>query len=135
MRAFRVWPRSLAGRTALVLLLALTLAQGAGLLIHALDRVDLQRFAQSREIAGRAFGLWRLVLTSPPERREAAVAEADLPQGLSASLDDEPLVRPGMPPPPVAAMRLFRLEGLASGGPPRMRAREARVAGLGGPFE
>lgn len=135
MRAFRVWPRSLAGRTALVLLLALTLAQGAGLLIHALDRVDLQRFAQSREIAGRAFGLWRLVLTSPPERREAAVAEADLPQGLSASLDDEALVRPGMPPPPVAAMRLFRLDALASGGPPRLRAREARVAGLGGPFE
>ncbi len=131
----RLWPRSLAGRTALVLLLALTLAQAAGLLIHALDRVDLQRFAQSREISARAFGLWRAVLTVPPERRAAALAEAELPQGLSASVDDVPLVEPGMPPPPLPAMRLFRLDQLASAGPPRFRAREVRVAGLGGPFE
>ena len=131
----RLWPRSLAGRTALVLLLALTLAQGAGLLIHALDRVDLQRFALAREISARAFGLWRTVLVAPPERRAAALAEAELPPGLSASLDDEPFVEPGMPPPPLPAMRLFRLDQIASAGPPRFRAREARVAGLGGPFE
>ncbi|PZQ09211.1 MAG: two-component sensor histidine kinase, partial [Ancylobacter novellus] len=37
-------PRSLAARTAIFLLLALMLVQAAGLLIHALDRVDLQRF-------------------------------------------------------------------------------------------
>ena len=96
----RLWPRSLAGRTALVLLLALTLAQAAGLLIHALDRVDLQRFAQSREISARAFGLWRTVLMTPPERRAAVLADAELPQGLTASLDDDPLAAPGMPPPP-----------------------------------
>ncbi len=131
----RLWPRSLAGRTALVLLLVLTLAQGAGLLIHALDRVDLQRFAQSREISARAFGLWRAVLMAPPERRAAALAEVELPQGLSATLDDEPLAQPGMPPPPLPAMRLFRLDQIASAGPPRLRAREVRVAGLGGPFE
>ncbi len=131
----RFWPRSLAGRTALVLLLALTSAQGAGLLIHALDRVDLQRFALAREISARAFGLWRAVLVSPPERRAAALAEVELPPGLSASLDDEPLVEPGMPPPPLPAMRLFRLDQLAATGPPRFRAREVRVAGLGGPFE
>jgi signal transduction histidine kinase len=130
----RLWPRSLAGRTALVLLLVLSLAQGAGLLIHALDRVDLQRFALSREISARAFGLWRVVVTTPQERRTAALAEAELPHGLSASLDDQPLAEPGMPPPPLPAMRLFRLDQLASAGPPRWRAREARVAGLGGPF-
>jgi signal transduction histidine kinase len=131
----RLWPRSLAGRTALVLLLALTLAQGAGLLIHALDRVDLQRFALSREISARAFGLWRTVLATAPERRAAALADVDLPHGLSASLDDDPFVEPGMPPPPLPAMRLFRLDGIASVGPPRFRAREVRAAGLGGPFE
>ncbi|MFC7540860.1 hypothetical protein ACFQU2_17265 [Siccirubricoccus deserti] len=43
-----LWPGSLAGRTALVLLLALTVIQAAGLTIHALDRVDLQRFSQGR---------------------------------------------------------------------------------------
>jgi signal transduction histidine kinase len=131
----RLWPRSLAGRTALVLLLALTLAQGAGLLIHALDRVDLQRFALSREISARAFWLWRAVLTTPPDRRAAVLADAELPPGLNATLDDDPLVEPGMPPPPVPAMRLFRLDQIASVGPPRFRAREVRIAGLGGTFE
>ena len=118
-----------------MLLLVLTVAQGAGLLIHALDRVDLQRFALSREISARAFGLWRAVATAPPERRAAALAEVELPQGLSASLDDDPLAEPGMPPPPLPATRLFRLDQIASAGPPRFRAREVRVAGLGGPFE
>ena len=128
----RWWPGSLAGRTALVLLLALTLAQGAGLLIHALDRVDLHRFALSREISARAFGLWRAVLTTPPERRAVVLADAELPPGLSASLNDDPSVEPGMPPPPVPAMRLFRLDQITSVGPPRFRAREVRIAGLGG---
>ncbi len=64
MTVRRLWPRSLAGRTALVLLLVLSLAQGAGLLIHALDRVDLQRFALSRVISERAFGLCLLVVKS-----------------------------------------------------------------------
>ena len=45
----RLLPRSLAGRTALALILGLMLVQGAGLTIHALDRVDLQRLAQARE--------------------------------------------------------------------------------------
>ena len=133
--ALRLWPRSLAGRTALVLLLALTLAQAAGLLIHALDRVDLQRFAQSREITARAFGLWRTAVLSPPERRAAAVAEAETPAGLAASLDAEAFVRPDMPPPPLPAMRLFRLDQISAAGPPRLRPREVRVAGLGGPFD
>ncbi|RYI82887.1 MAG: hypothetical protein EON47_23335, partial [Acetobacteraceae bacterium] len=56
---WRIWPRSLAGRTALVLLLALTVVQAAGLTIHALDRVDLQRLGVSRELSARAFGIWR----------------------------------------------------------------------------
>ena len=35
------WPRSLGGRTALVLLLSLAVVQVAGLTIHALDRMDV----------------------------------------------------------------------------------------------
>ena len=59
--AWRFRPRSLAGRTALVLLLALAVVQAAGLTIHALDRVDLQRFAQAREISQRSISAWRTV--------------------------------------------------------------------------
>lgn len=123
-------PASLGGRTAFWLILALMLVQAAGLTIHALDRVDLQRFIQAREIAGRAFGAWRTALLSPPDRRAAMLADLDLPEGLSVDLDAQPAVRQGAPPPPPHVMRLFRLD-LVQSGPQRLRPREARVAALG----
>ena len=52
----RLWPRSLAARTALVLLLGLAVVQMAGLTIHALDRLDVQRLGQARSIAVRVVG-------------------------------------------------------------------------------
>jgi signal transduction histidine kinase len=99
------------------------LVQAAGLTIHALDRVDLQRIAQAREVSARAFGIWRTMLLAPPDRRRPLLEEADLPPGLSATLDREPAVLPGLPPPPAHFLRLFRVEALA-GGPPRFRPRE-----------
>lgn len=124
----RFFPRSLAGRTALVLLLGLTLVQAAGLTIHALDRVDLQRFQQARESSARLFSLWRMMLTTAPERRSAILAEIDLPPNLHATLDDEPAARPGYPPPPPPLARLMRPEALMSV-PPRFRPREVIASG------
>ncbi len=126
-----LWPGSLAGRTALVLLVGLTLVQAAGLTIHALDRVDLQRFAQAREISARAFGLWRTVVLAPPERRAQLLADVELPTGLMASLDADPLVPAGAPPPPPPLVRLFRLDQLLGSGPMRFRPREVRIGPLG----
>ena len=128
-----LWPGSLAGRTALVLLLGLTLVQAAGLTIHALDRLDLQRFAQAREISARAFGLWNTVALAPPERRAQMLADVELPPGLTASLDEQALVPPGGPPPPPPIIRLFRLDRLQGSGPVRFRPREVRVGPLGPP--
>jgi signal transduction histidine kinase len=122
-------PASLGGRTAFWLILALMLVQAAGLTIHALDRVDLQRFIHAREIAGRAFGAWRTALLAPPDRREQMLADLDLPEGLSVDLGHQPAVRANAPAPPPHVMRLFRLD-LINSGPPRLRPREARVAAL-----
>jgi len=121
-----LWPRSLAGRTALVLLLALTVIQAAGLTIHALDRVDLQRFAQAREISARAISAWRTVLLAPPDRRAQMLADLELPAGLAAALEPEPRARPEHLPIPAPVVRLFRLDLLETG-PPRFRPREART--------
>jgi signal transduction histidine kinase len=121
-------PRSLAGRTVLFLTLALMLVQAAGLTIHALDRVDLQRFALSREISARAFGTWRTILLAPFDRREAMLYDIDMPPGLVAELSEMPAVRPGMRRPPEDLVRLFRLDLIASS-PPRFRPRDALVAG------
>ncbi len=95
-------PRSLAGRTALFLIVGLVLVQMAGLTIHALDRVDLQRFQQARELSSRSFAIWRSLLLTSPERRVAVLADLDLPPGLRASYDEDPTARPGHPPPPAA---------------------------------
>ena len=62
----RLWPRSLAGRTAVVLLLGLVIVQGLGLTIHALDRLDVQRLAQARDLAVRVVAVYRtMALTDP----------------------------------------------------------------------
>lgn len=123
-------PASLGGRTAFWLIVALMAVQAAGLTIHALDRVDLQRFIHAREIAGRAFGAWRTALLAPPDRREQMLADFDLPDGLRVELSDTPSVRPGAPPPPPHVVRLFRLD-LLGGGSPRFRPREVRLAAVG----
>jgi signal transduction histidine kinase len=121
-------PRSLAGRTALFLLLGLILVQIAGLTIHALDRVDLQRFHDAREVSQRVFTTWRTLSITQPERRAAVLADADLPLGLRATVDEEPIARPGLPPPPAPLLRLMRVEAVMSG-PPRTRPREVMLAG------
>ncbi len=59
---FRLLPRSLAARTALVLLLGLAVVQAGGLTIHALDRMDIQRLAQMRDLAVRVMVIYRNVM-------------------------------------------------------------------------
>ena len=102
--------------------------QAAGLTIHALDRVDLQRFAQAREVSARAFGVWRTMLLAPPERRRAILEEVDLPAGLTASLDREAAARDAQGRPPERLARLIRPEVLMQGAP-RFRPREVVVGG------
>jgi signal transduction histidine kinase len=128
----RLLPRSLAGRTALFLLLGLILVQAAGLTIHALDRVDLQRFQQAREVSQRSYAAWRTLLLTAPERRASVLADLDLPAGLRASFDEEPAARLSYPPPPPPLMRLLRVESVMSA-PPRLRPREAVVSGSNRP--
>jgi len=126
----RVWPCSLAARTALLLVVGLVLVQLAGLTIHALDRVELQTFIQTREIAGRGFMLWRNLAALPPERRAAVLPDVELPAGLVASYDPLPAVQPGMPPVNEEVVRRFRLDGPPPPfGPARFRPREILVAG------
>jgi signal transduction histidine kinase len=85
-----LWPRSLAARTALVLLVGLVIVQVAGLAIHALDRIDLQRLAQEREIAVRVMNIYRTVMLTPPDQREAVLGDLRHSPDLSAELVQHP---------------------------------------------
>jgi signal transduction histidine kinase len=84
----RLWPRSLATRTAVVLLVGLAVVQVAGLTIHALDRLDVQHIAQARDVAVRVVGIYRAVMMSPPAQRQTVLT--DVTPGLVAELSPNP---------------------------------------------
>ena len=102
------------------------MVQALGLTIHALDRVDLQHALMEREMSARAFAVWRTVLLTPPDRRDAALADLDLPQGLEATLDEASGVRPSMTPPPPSSYRMVRPD-MMTAAPPRFRPREVQA--------
>lgn len=114
----RFWPASLAGRTALVLILGLMAVQALGLTIHAFDRLELQRAAEAREVSMRSFVLWRSLVLAPPERRAAILSDAELPASVTASLDPVSTLPPNLPRIPGQMAHAFRLEGP---GPPALR--------------
>ncbi len=86
----RLWPRSLAARTAFVLIAGLVVVQVAGLTIHALDRLGALRLAQTREIALRVISTYRTVMMATPDRREAVLEEIRHAPGVTAELAPDP---------------------------------------------
>ncbi len=108
-RRFRLWPATLAGRTALVLLLSLAAVQVAGLTIHALDRIGLQEQADQRAALVRALVLYRNVVLSQPAERQQLVADYGQRGGMrSTILHGVP--RRDMPPLRPFLQRLLRAE-------------------------
>ena len=83
-------PRSLASRTTIFLLIGLSLVQAAGLVIHALDRLDLQTIAELRDAAVRSISLYRSVSLSRPDARPTVLAQAGLVQDIAAELSPAP---------------------------------------------
>ena len=69
-----------------MLLIGLVIVQAAGLTIHALDRIDLQRLAQARDVAVRAVATYRMVMTTAPERRHEVVSQLRRLPSLTAEL-------------------------------------------------
>ena len=127
----RFWPRSLAARTALVLLVGLVLVQAAGLAIHAMDRIDLQRLAQVRNLAFRVVGLYRTVELTKPEDRAAVLSELHHGPGLHAVLSDAPPVDPALPEMPMHEQRFWRINLNLVGMPPPHHWHGMQI--LGGP--
>ena len=104
----RLWPRSLAARTAAVLLIGLVVVQVAGLTIHALDRIDVQRLAEARDVAVRAVSTYRMIMMTPPERRAEVLSQRHRLPGLTAEISPEPpLIDPTDGP--LFGLRLLRV--------------------------
>lgn len=129
---FALWPRSLAARTALVLLAGLALVQAAGLTIHAFDRIDLQRLAQVHDVAAKAMSLYRSLVLVPPDRRAAAVDDLeDAEDQISAYGPTQP--GDALPPSTPALQRQIIAEMQLVPVPLAQRPRDMVL--LGGPEE
>lgn len=81
--------RSLAGRTAWVMIALLLVTQVTGLWIYGLDRVELQRLADGRDIATRYSSLYRTLASQPPERWESLARRAEQGPGFRYRLEPE----------------------------------------------
>ena len=82
-----LWPRSLAGRTALALVAMLVVVQAAGLTIHGMDRVELQRLADGRDLGTRIVALYRAMVAQPAEAWSGVVRDWESVSGLRYSLE------------------------------------------------
>jgi signal transduction histidine kinase len=125
----RLWPRSLANRTALVLLAGLAVVQAGGLLIYTLDRLDLQRLAAAQELGLRISTLYRSVVFAPPEDRAAVLKEIEPSGSFTATLDTAP-AGSDLPPSPPFVQRIVRISLAFAPIPQGQRWRDVMVRGI-----
>ena len=124
----RLWPRSLAARTALVLLAGLGVVQAAGLAIHALDRISIDRIEIERESGMRIAGIYRSIAETDPNERNAEAARLKLPPGFHVSLTPGP--DPGnLDMVPMHMQRAMRLDVQMMPFPGHMRPSQVLVGG------
>lgn len=124
----RLWPRSLAARTAVVLLFGLAIVQGAGLTIHAFDRIELLRLAQAREAAARVMSVYRNMVNLEANQRAPVLAEMRRLPGIAIDLSDQPLVT-DLPPTPGPEQRLVRVNMNLTPMPGPLRPHEVHMFG------
>ncbi len=125
----RLWPRSLGARTALVLVVGFALVQGMGLTIHALDRIELQRLANARDLGGRISVLYRVLVTAPSETWAGAIRDLDPGPGLQASIEAMPN-RDELKPAPPDTQEMIRTYLRFGPVPMPLRPREIGVRGV-----
>ena len=122
-----IWPRTLANRTLLLLLLGLAAVQATGLLIHALDRLELQDLANGRYIGTRAVLLYRTIVTAPD--RDLALRDMDTGPMIRANLDISSQRAMLAQPADAAVQRLVRPYLSFSVLPQNLRPREVLIRG------
>ena len=123
-----LWPRSLAARTAVVLLLSLAVVQAAGLTIHALDRMELLRLAQAREVAARVMSVYRNIVNVDADQRAAALADMRRLPGVEVTLSDSPAIS-DLPPTGQPERQLLRVNMNLVPMPGSLRPRDVQILG------
>lgn len=104
----KFWPRSLAARTALALLIGMAVVQTAGLVIHGLDRMDVQRAGQAKDLTERVVGVYRTVVLTPVTQRAALLAGFGRGEDISAEMSQGPPVG-GLAEMPAQLQRIYHI--------------------------
>ncbi len=125
----RIWPRSLATRTAIILLLGLAVLQLVGLAIHSVGRADLQRMAQAEQLGLRVANVYRSVALASPDQRAAALHDLEARPGLTATIDPV-AVTSDMELAPFELQRSMRIAMMFAPMPPPMRWHELIIRGI-----
>ena len=112
-----ILPRSLAGRTALFLLVGFAFVQLLGLGIHTLDEIKLARIEQQREIATHDVIIYRHIAAAPQANWAAMLASEPVPAGDQVSLNDHPPSQGDTVQLPLAARQMIRASIVSYGIP------------------
>jgi signal transduction histidine kinase len=105
---FTILPRSLAGRTALILLIGFALIQLLGLVIHTFNQINLARIEEQREVATRDVIIYRHIAFAPPKDRAALVAGEPKSHGTTIELCNAPPPLDTTRPLPLEARQMMR---------------------------
>ena len=125
----RLLPRSLANRTAAVLLAGLAVVQAGGLFFYTMDRLGLQRLALAEELGTRVVSVYRSVVLAPADDRATLLRDLDPESHIKATLDQGPAASDLQPSPP-NIQRLLRISMNFAPIPPGQRWRQLMVRGL-----
>lgn len=137
----RLWPQTLVGRTALVLLLGVLASNLIGILVYSGDRFDILTSARGQDLAERVAEVVRLFEETPIAERPALARSLRRP-GLRLFWTRGPYATGAMSGVQAVIIRRALLKELgdewserlilAQGPPPRLRGRD-RGGGFGGP--
>ncbi len=114
-----ILPRSLAGRTALILLIGFALIQMLGLVIHTFNQINLARIEEEREVATRDVIIYRHIALAPVQERGALVAREPMSHGTTVALGGPPSMTATQEL-PLPARQMMRGSIFAFGVPPQI---------------
>jgi signal transduction histidine kinase len=129
LRRLSLWPRSLAARTALVLIVGLVVVQTLGLGIHTLDRNDLVRLAAVRVFTFRVMSIYRDLAETPVDQRQARLGSIQIAKGfkIEVATSLNPLFANLMPAPsPIRHSILLNMDNFPL--PAELRPQHVRFA-------
>jgi signal transduction histidine kinase len=106
----------------------LAVLQGAGLAIHTVGRLDLDRLEEAEDLGLRFSSIYRSVVMAQPEQRDAALKELDPASGVTATLD-QAAATSDLEPAPSEMQRMIRISMQITPMPGGMRWHELLIRG------